>query len=81
MAVKQPLQTVQPEGEALHPRDGRRLGAAAGKKKSFPALRKLMLWWGEQRKTMNNRMVYVNRSTRRRKQGKQPRRGRKGLLS
>lgn len=31
MAVKQPLQTVQPEGEALHPRDGRCLGAAAGK--------------------------------------------------
>lgn len=56
-------------------------GAAAGKKKSFPALRKLMPWWGEQRKTMNNRVVYVNRSTRRRKQGKQPRRGRKGLFS
>lgn len=39
-------------------------GGAAGNEKSFPALRKLMLWWGEQRKTMNNRVVYVNRSAR-----------------
>lgn len=41
-----------------------RLGGAARNKKSFPALRKRMLWWGEQRKIINNYMMYVNQSTR-----------------